>query len=53
LNMTFAERTNVEIISLNGQTIESGNFTGRFVKQLNNGLYIVKINGNSQKVIVK
>jgi len=53
LNMTFAERTNVEIISLNGQTIESGNFTGRFVKQLNNGLYIVKINGNSQKVIIK
>lgn len=53
LSLTFTERTNVEIINLNGQTIESGNFDGQFIKQLNNGLYIVKIDGISQKVIVK
>lgn len=53
LYLNFTERTNLEIMSLNGQMIESGIFTGQFIKQLNKGLYIVKIDGFSQKVIVK
>ncbi len=53
LNLNFSENTNVELMNLNGQKLESGNFTGQYVKQLNKGIYILKINGISEKVIVR
>lgn len=53
LNLNFSENTNVELMNLNGQKLESGNFTGQYVKHLNKGIYILKINGISEKVIVR
>ena len=53
LSTTFSGNANIELFNFSGQLIQSGNFNEQFSKQLNNGIYILKLNGISHKVIVK
>jgi hypothetical protein len=43
----------IEVMSIDGRTIQSERMTGNFTsKMLNNGLYIIRVDGGSRKVVV-
>jgi hypothetical protein len=42
----------VELLNLNGQLIEKQNATDKYIKNLERGIYIIKINGSARKFII-
>ena len=53
-NVTFGKATDYEVFSVNGQLLKSGKNTKSFsTSNLSKGVYIIKTNEGTQKLIVK
>jgi hypothetical protein len=52
INATFNGEKHVELFTLNGQLIRSTNADNEFTQAVNNGVYLLKINGIAHKVLV-
>ena len=51
IEVTLDGRANIELYSINGVLIEKSIANGTYSKDLNNGIYIIRINGKATKFI--
>ena len=49
--VTFDGSANVELYNINGALIEKTKANGSYSRDLNNGVYIIRINGKSTKFV--
>ncbi|MEI8273827.1 MAG: T9SS type A sorting domain-containing protein, partial [Paludibacter sp.] len=52
IRATFENDAVIELYSINGQMIEKTKATGSYTRNLNKGVYVIRINGNASKFIM-
>jgi len=51
IRVELNEPANIELYNINGSLIEKTKATGTYTRNLNNGIYIIRINGKSTKFV--
>jgi len=51
IRVELTEPANIELYNINGSLIEKTKATGTYTRDLNNGIYIIRINGKSTKFV--
>lgn len=50
--VTLMEKSQIEVYSINGMLIDKITTNGEYVKNLSNGIYVIRVNGVMQKIII-
>lgn len=53
INVLFDGTAKVELFSLTGELIQSGTVVNRFVQNVQNGVYLLRLNGKTHKLLVQ